>query len=75
MIQGFLGNIGRHEKHIGESIHMTSQIFDRFNDLLSRQTTLPLKSNDLVRQSGHMVATIVLSSTKKILTILISPAS
>ena len=36
MIQGFLGNIGRHEKHIRESIHMTGQIFDRFNDFLSQ---------------------------------------
>ena len=74
MNQGFLGNIGRHKKHIGKCIHMTGQIFDGFNDLLSRQTTLPLKSNDFVRQTGHMVATIVVGSTKTILTLLISPA-
>ena len=35
MIQGFLGNISRHKKHIGECIHVTGQIFDRLNDFLS----------------------------------------
>ena len=35
LIQGYLGDIGRHKKHIGECIHMTGQIFDRFNDFLS----------------------------------------
>ena len=74
MIQSFLGNIGRHKKHIGECIHMTGQIFDRFNDLLSRQTTFLLKSNDVLRQTGDMVATVVLGSTKTIVTFLISPA-
>ena len=53
---------------------MTSQIFNRFNDFLTRQTTLPLKSNDLVRQASQEVATVVVSSPETILTLLISPA-
>ena len=74
MIQRFVSNIGRHKKHIRKCIHVTGQIFDQLDDVLSRQTTLALKSNNVVRQTGHVVATIVVSSTKTILTVLIGPA-
>ena len=42
MIQRFVSNIGRHKKHIRKCIHVTGQIFDQLDDVLSRQTTLAL---------------------------------